>query len=525
MVRFRPSRGDLRGSLPAPGRWGAAAVGVWFSGAIAAACLGADTRTNFLIVLCDDLGYGDLRCYGNQELHTPHLDNFAASGLRLTSCYSAHPNCSPSRTGLLTGRTPTRVGIHNWIPMLSPMHVPTSEVTVATLLRDHGYDTALAGKWHLNGRFNLTGQPQPGDHGFNHWFATQNNCLPNHKDPYNFVRNGIPLGPLKGYAADLVAAEASYWLRELRDTSKPFFLYVSFHEPHEPIATDPQHQRHYPAGDPSYAAHHGNITQMDAAFGRLMATVDELSLRENTLVLFTSDNGPAQTVFHPNGSTGRLRDKKGYIADGGIRVPGIIRWPGKAAAGSVSNTPLIGTDILPTFCAIAEVAVPADRVLDGASFLPLLDGQPIERETPLYWHFYAARGAHKVALRRGDWKLSAELKAVTIRDRGGIHPLDQRAIKTARLGEMELYNLSDDIGETTDLKRSQPALFGELRAMLETQYRQVQRESPIWPAWEFPGYESQRIVWPPYRGARRVTPRAPRIPPVYRNNPDIESIE
>ena len=146
MVRFRPSRWDCRGSLPAPGRWGAAAVGVWLSGAIAAACLGADTRTNFLIVLCDDLGYGDLRCYGNRELYTPHLDNFAESGLRLTSCYSAHPNCSPSRTGLLTGRTPTRVGIHNWIPMLSPMHVPTSEVTVATLLRDHGYDTALAGK-------------------------------------------------------------------------------------------------------------------------------------------------------------------------------------------------------------------------------------------------------------------------------------------------------------------------------------------------------------------------------------------
>ena len=315
-------------------------------------------------------------------------------------------------------------------------------------------------------------------------------------------------------------------MRELRDTSKPFFLYVSFHEPHEPIATDPQHQRHYPAGDPSYAAHHGNITQMDAAFGRLMATVDELSLRENTLVLFTSDNGPAQTVFHPNGSTGRLRDKKGYIADGGNpRAGGSFAGRVRRQPGRFSNTPLIGTDILPTFCAIAEVAVPADRVLDGASFLPLFDGLPIERKTPLYWHFYAASGAHKVALRRGDWKLSAELKAVTIRDRGGIHPLDQRAIKTARLGEMELYNLSDDIGETTDLKRSQPALFGELRAMLETQYGQVQRESPIWPAWEFPGYESQRIVWPPYRGARRVTPHAPRIPPVYRNNPDIESIE
>lgn len=485
----------------------------------------ATDRPNFVIVLCDDLGYGDLHCYGNDELQTPNLDKFAGEGLRLTSCYASHPNCSPSRTGLMTGRTPTRVGIHNWIPMLSPMHVPTEEVTIATLLRDAGYDTALTGKWHLNGRFNLTGQPQPNDHGFNHWFATQNNCLPNHRNPYNFVRNAIPLGPLNGYAADLVEKEASYWLQSLRDKSKPFFLFVSFHEPHEPIATHPRYEKLYPSEDPSYSAHHGNISQMDAAFGKLMKTLDDQSLRKNTLVFFTSDNGPARTAFHPNGSAGPLRDKKGYIADGGIRVPGIIRWPGTTKPGSESDVPIIGTDILPTFCNIAGIAAPSDLKLDGASILPLFENKPISRSTPLYWHFYAASGDQKVAIRIGDWKLSAEMLAGNARDRGGINPADQQTIKTAKLGKMELYDLRNDISESHDLSTAEPKRFAEMKLILQSKYTEVQAESRTWPEWEFARYEGQRIEWPAYRGSKPVPLRKPLIPPTYQDNPAIETIE
>jgi len=485
----------------------------------------AASRPNFIIVLCDDLGYGDLHCQGNTELITPNLDRFAAEGLRLTSCYASHPNCSPSRTGLMTGRTPTRVGIHNWIPFLSPMHVPTSEKTIATLLRDAGYDTALSGKWHLNGRFNLTGQPQPNDHGFNHWFATQNNCLPNHRNPYNFVRNGIPLGPLKGYAADLVTAEAVHWLRDLRDKSKPFFLFVSYHEPHEPIATAPKYQELYPSDDPSHAPHHGNITQMDTAFGRLMRSIDELKLRESTFILFTSDNGPAKTAFHPNGSAAPLRDKKGYISDGGIRVPGIIRWPGRTKPGTTSDEPVIGTDILPTFCDLAGVAKPTDRALDGTSILPLFDGKPIKRATPLYWHFHAASGPQRVAIRMGNWKLSAELNAPKARNRGGIDAEDQHDIKTAQLGNMELYHLQSDIAETTDLKSSEPERFNRMRAILAAKYADVQAESPTWPEWEFARYEAERIEWPDYRGKRVVPHRDAKIPARYFDNPEIETIE
>lgn len=481
--------------------------------------------TNFVIVLCDDLGYGDLRCYGNDELQTPNIDRFAESGLKLTSCYAAHPNCSPSRTGLMTGRTPTRVGVHNWIPMLSPMHVRSSEVTIATLLSDAGYDTAVTGKWHLNGRFNLTGQPQPDDHGFSHWFATQNNCLPNHRNPYNFVRNRIPLGPLKGFASDLVTAEAEYWLTDLRDKSKPFFLFVSYHEPHEPISTDSKWRQLYDSEDLSYRAHHGNISQMDGAFGRLMKVLDEQELIDNTFVMFTSDNGPARTKFHPNGSAGPLRDKKGFISDGGIRVPGIIRWPQHTKAGSVSDEPVIGTDLLPTICQIAGVDVPADRAIDGTSIVPLLRGEKIERKTPLYWHFYAASGPQKVAIRMGRWKLSAELDAPPVRSRGGIDSEDQTTIKTAKLGTMQLFDLESDIAETTDVKDQHPEQFQAMNSVLQDMYRDVQLESPTWPQWEFARYESERIEWPAYRGSEEIPPKKASLPAEYFDNPLIEAVE
>ena len=137
---------------------------------------------------------------GIRAFNLPHIDHFASEGLRLTNCYAAAPNCSPARTGLMTGRTPYRVGVHNWIPMYSPMHVRAEEITVATLLRDAGYATCHSGKWHLNGRFNLDGQPQPSDHGFDHWFGTQNNALPTHHNPENFVRNGKPVGRILGYS-------------------------------------------------------------------------------------------------------------------------------------------------------------------------------------------------------------------------------------------------------------------------------------------------------------------------------------
>ena len=459
----------------------------------------AAERPNFLVMLADDLGYGDLACYGHPEIKTPHLDRLADEGLRLTACYAAAANCSPSRTGMMTGRTPWRVGVHNWIPMLSHMHVPESEITVATLLRDGGYDTGHFGKWHLNGWFNLTGQPQPNHHGFDYWFSAQNNALPNHRDPYNFVRNSIPVGPLKGFSGPLVAGETVRWLREIRDPEKPFFAFVCFHEPHEPIATAVEHQAHYARlPDPRMRARHGNVTQMDAAAGQILGVLDELELRESTLIFFTSDNGPANTKWHPHGSSGPLRDKKGFLSDGGIRVPGILRWPGKIEAGTVSDEPVIGTDLLPTLCELASVKAPTDRKLDGASIVPVFSGQTVERKTPLYWHFYRAQGPEKAALRDGDYKIVAELSGPDFRG-ADLSTSESSAYRTAEITKLRLFNLKEDIGETTDLSVEQPQRFEEMKQKITNLYQEVRDESPSWPEWTFPRYEGLRIEWPNYK--------------------------
>lgn len=453
---------------------------------------------NILIVLADDLGYGDLACYGDKELKTPNLDRFAKEGIKFTSCYAGHANCSPSRTALMTGRNPTRVGVRDWIPEDSPMHVKSSEVTIAKLLKQSGYTTCQSGKWHLNGEFNKPTQPQPNDHGFDHWFSTQNNAYPNHHNPDNFVRNGQALGKLDGYASKLVADEALNWLNQMRDKAKPFFLYVCFHEPHEPIASDPKFTALYPSDDPSYSAHHGNITQMDEAFGRLMTALDEQGLRDKTLVFFTSDNGPAITPQHPHGSAGPLRDKKGSVYEGGIRVPGMLRWPGHTQPGTVSDEPICGVDWLPTLCAIAGIEPPRDRALDGASILPVLEGKPIERKTPLYWHFNRATGGPKVAMRIGDWKILAKLDREPEARGNDITEQQQTDFKEAVPVGFELYNLKDDIGESKNLAASEPEKLNEMMAKLQAMYLEVRTESPTWPTWKFTGAEGKRIQWPDY---------------------------
>lgn len=469
---------------------------LWGS-ALAAGANGAGERPNIVLVLADDLGYGDLGCYGG-DAQTPHLDRFAKEGIRFTNCYSAGAVCSPSRSGLMTGRTPTRLGIHTAIEMMSPVHLRAGEITIATLLRRAGYATAHVGKWHMNGLFNLPGQPQPGDHGFEHWFSVQNNALPNHRNPYNYVRNGIPMGPREGYAAQIVAGEASRWLREVRDRAKPFFLYACFHEPHEPISTDAKFSRLYAQTDPSFAAHHGNITQLDAGFGELMRTLEELGLRDNTLAMFTSDNGPAVTAIHPHGSKGPLRGKKGEVYEGGIRVPGLLRWPGRAKAGTVSSEPVSGVDWLPSICEIAGVTAPTDRAVDGASWVPLLSGGTVRRHTPLYWQYNPAQSKPKVAMRIGDWKLLAHVSGPAIAPGADVREADQRAFKSAELESFELYNLGEDIGEKTDLTAREPERVREMAATLRRLHREIRDESPVWPAWVNTRYEQQRIEWPAY---------------------------
>lgn len=419
------------------------------------------SRPNIVIGLCDDLGYGDLGCYGHPHIKTPNLDKLAAEGMKLTDCYAAAPVCSPARAGILTGRTPYRSGIYDWIPGNNPMHLKQEEITVATLLKEAGYRTCHAGKWHCNGKFNSPEQPQPDDHGFEHWFSTQNNARPTHHNPVNFVRNGHSVGKLEGYSSELIVQEAIDWLNKW-DRSKPFCLFVWFHAPHEPIATGPEFMEMYK--DKKEAIYYGNVSQMDHEFGRLMKALDDMELRDETFVMFTSDNGPEtlnryRGAHRSFGSPGPLRGMKLHMYEGGIRVPGIIRWPGKTKAGSVCDEPVNGTDILPTLCEIAGASVPTDRPIDGTSILRIFEDKRIKRKVPLYWRYDRALSKPlTVAMREGDWKILADNK----------------------MTKFELYNLRKDITEEHDLAASEPRRLETMKKTLAKLHAEIEAEGPKW---------------------------------------------
>ncbi len=437
-------------------------------------------RPNFLIILCDDLGYGDIGCFGHPAIKTPNLDGLAKAGIRMTDCYSAAPVCSSSRAGLMTGRTPSRIGIYDWIPAGHPMHLTREEITIATLLKNAGYATCHVGKWHLNGKFNQPDQPQPGDHGFEHWMSTQNNAGPSHENPANFVRNGERIGVQQGFSCQIVADEAIGWLKDKRDKQKPFFQFVCFHEPHEPIASPPDLVEAYmplakkpiedTRGKPGTSAnadpdserdnlgramHWANVANVDRAVGRILAALEEQKLVENTLVLFTSDNGPETLNRYPtgwrsHGSPGPLRGMKLHCYDGGFRVPGIVRWPARIKPGETVSEPVCSLDLLPTFCELAGIDPPQDRTLDGISIAALWQGKEFKRTNPLFWHYYRSLTGPKAAMRDGDWMVLGAWESTALSP-GVVVRGDVELIKTRKLSRFELYNLASDIGQTTDL--------------------------------------------------------------------------
>jgi arylsulfatase A len=225
-------------------------------------------------------------------------------------------------------------------------------------------------------------------------------------------------------------------------------------------------------------------------------------------VFFTSDNGPAVTGKHPYGSAGDLRGKKGYIWDGGIRVPGILRWPRKIKAGTVSSEPVCGVDVLPTLCDLAGIEKPKDRKIDGTSIAPLFSGKKIVRETPLCWHFIRASSTVKVAMRKGDWKLVARITGDPLKPNTSITEEEIALNKEAELTGFELFNLAKESNETTVMNKKESSRFELMKSEMLSLYHEVREESPVWPVWEFPRYEGQRIEWPEYKALRK--------PPVYR---------
>ena len=446
-----------------------------------------DRKPNVVVILCDDLGYGDLGCYGHPAIKTPNLDKLAQQGTRFTQCYAAAPVCSPSRAGLMTGRIPSRTGVYSWIDAGNPMHLPQSEVTLAALLRRVGYRTAHVGKWHLNGLFNNAKQPQPGDHGFDHWLSTQNNAGPSHDRPKNFVRNGTPVGPTDDFSCQVVADEAVAWLKKRRDPPDPFFLFVCFHEPHEPVASPPDLVAEYlkVAKNEDQAQYFANVANVDRAVGKLLAALEAMGEADNTIVFFTSDNGPEPLNRYPRanrsyGSVGPLRGWKLWLYEGGIRVPGILRWPGHAPAGKTCDEPLWSLDLLPTLARVAGAQLPAGRAIDGADFRPALAGKAIDRKTPLFWHYYRASGEPRAALRDGDWVVLAAAGPLPPGAGGPLKAGDMAQIKNAKLTAFELYNLRDDLSQSMNLADREPERLRAMSDRLRRLYADVLTEGPTW---------------------------------------------
>jgi arylsulfatase A len=452
---------------------------------ISFACAGAqDLHTskplNIVILLADDLGYGDLACYGNREIRTPNLDKLAEEGIRFTDAYASAPMCSPSRAGLLTGRIPNRTGIYDWIAPDSAFYLKREEMTLASMLMDHGYQTSMFGKWHLNGKMGTAEQPQPDDHGFQSYFATQYSA--NHLAPQGFYRNGEKLYQQHGYSCDIVTREAVRWLKNSWDGKAPFFQFISFHEVHEPIASPPDLlETYHHAG--KKMLYYANVTNLDRAIGKYLDVLDEMDLSDNTIVIFTSDNGPAtwsKGYFERSyGETGGLRGRKRFLWEGGIRVPCIIRWPGTVEGGQVTGIPVSNLDFLPTLTKAAGLKVPCEKLIDGSDITPLLTNQAFQRKVPLSWHFYAPVDGPNSVLRSGSWVLTARWDGGEY-SRGRFRRSFVQDIRTAELTDFILYNIQEDMSQEENLADKYPDKFNQLKKELISIHREIRDGSPVW---------------------------------------------
>jgi len=429
-------------------------------------------RPNIILVLADDLGYSELGCYGNEFNETPVLDRLAARGMRFTDAYAAAPVCSPYRASLLAGQWPARVGITDYLRPDDPKHLSTDHVTLAEALKAGGYATGMMGKWHLTGYRNHGAvEVPPTAHGFDEALVTENRGIGggSYFHPYHFNREIEPrlrnaIHPRTGepteYLTDRLNLEAVEFIERHRD--RPFFLYKSHYAVHtrmvgrqdlvEKYAAKPGAGLHpdSPRNNVHLAA---QLELIDAGVGMILDKLRELDLLDNTIVIFTSDNGGEHNVT----SNAPLRGAKSALYEGGIRVPLVVHWPGVVRPGSVCRAPMSTVDFYPTLLAAAGLQPDPRQKLDGEDLLPVLKdpGARLQR-TALYWHYPLARrhflgGRSSGALRDGDYKL------IEFFDDGGV----------------ELYNLADDLGERHNLAESMPQRAESMQAKLAAWRKEV----------------------------------------------------
>jgi len=456
-------------------------------------------QPNIILIVADDLGYNDLSCYRTDNdllsdfsstSQTPHIDKLAEGGMRFTDFYSGAAVCSPSRAALLTGRNKTRLGIYNWIPANSPMHLNSAEITISEMLKEKNYATAHFGKWHLTSQ-NMT-QPEPLDQGYDYAFWTYNNAIPSHENPNNFILNRKAKGVLKGYSCNLLVSEAKKWLDTKQNVNQPFYMNLWFHEPHAkeaaPDSLKARHQRNQ--------SYFGCIENMDYAVGHLLEYLQETGMIENTIIFFTSDNG-SQYV----GSNEPLRGEKCFQYDGGIRVPFIAYWKGEIIANTKSN--IIGhfTDVLPTIAKITQSQIPQDRIIDGEDLSGILLGtnNDFKRMEPIFFYRYFHDPI--CMLRQGDivllgyynepkpWQLNYNaVEEALFKPKEGESTWSQwsfrkshmEALKLQEPKYFKLYNIKTDIGQRFDISSDNRELTESMKETMLIKRKEMIDEGGDW---------------------------------------------
>ena len=414
-------------------------------------------KPNILLIVSDDTGWADVG-YHNSEIKTPFIDKLAREGVEFDQFYVS-PVCSPTRASLLTGRPPSRFGILGPIAMRSTLALPKDTPTLAELLKNAGYSTAIAGKWHLG----LRPEVGPNEYGFEYSYGYLHGQIDQYTHYYkngdrSWHRNGEFIDE-EGHATDLITNEAIRFMKEMRDRTKPFFLYVPYSVPHYPLQEEEKWTKPYEGiiDNESRRLFAASMTHMDDSIGRLLATLDELDIARDTLVIYISDNGGQENwtptfeydgKFAPNDRLGNnlpLRDWKASLYDGGIRVPACMYWPGRLEKQKIS-VPLTVCDIYPTIASLAGIAVPGNTNVEGDNIWPVVTGGSIPDNRVFYW-----RTGSQQAIRKGDWKMV----------HNGATPQE---------GVSELYNIAEDPYETRNLVDVNPAKLSELSKELSKQF-------------------------------------------------------
>jgi arylsulfatase A-like enzyme len=424
-------------------------------------------RPNVVLLVADDLGYGDLGFQGGKDIPTPNLDALASCGVRCSNGYVSGPYCSPTRAGLLTGRYQQRFG-HEFNPgegRRGDIGLPLSETTLADRLRSAGYATGLVGKWHLG----WAPKFHPQRRGFDEFFGFLGGAHTYFAAESTDIYRGTEPVKESAYLTDAIGREAVAFIE--RHKAGPFFLEVAFNAVHTPMdATDARLARFASIPDKERRTYAAMLSALDEAAGAVLAKIREAGLEEDTLFVFISDNGgPTMLGTTINGSKNTpLRGSKRTTLEGGIRVPFVVSWKGKLPAGKVYDKPVIQLDVLPTALAAAGVAATSDAALDGVDLIPFLTGADDKApHESLYW-----RLGGQAAIRRGDWKL---VRYDNTLDTPGAR--SNAGAKTP-LSPFRLYNLSEDIGETRDRAADDPDKAKELLAAWEDWSRQLAR--PLW---------------------------------------------